>query len=113
LLGLRIESVELRHKQVLRGAVARAAGWTIVEVRRWGKYIVLELRRARNSRCLIIHLGMTGQLLLDGAPGRHTHALFGLEGGGTMLFNDIRRFGRLELAGGCRRLKGWGPIRWS
>ena len=33
LLGLRIESVELRHKQVLRGAVARAAGWTIAEVR--------------------------------------------------------------------------------
>jgi formamidopyrimidine-DNA glycosylase len=98
LVGLRIESVELRHKQVVRGAVARAAGWTIAGVRRWGKNIVLELRRGRNSHCLIIHLGMTGQLLLNGEPGRHTHAVFGLAGGGTMLFNDIRRFGRLEWA---------------
>ena len=110
LLGLRIESVELRHPQVVRGPVVRAAGWTITAVRRWGKNIVLDLRRRRASGCLIIHLGMTGQLLLDGAPGRHTHALFALEGGRTMLFNDIRRFGRLEIAPRLpQRLERLGP----
>jgi formamidopyrimidine-DNA glycosylase len=110
LLGLRIDSVEVRHPQIRRGEVELAAGSRVTGVRRWGKFIVVDLRRRRAASHLVIHLGMTGQLLLDGTPGRHTHALIGLEGGRTLLYNDIRRFGRLEFAARLpERLKRLGP----
>lgn len=94
LAGRRILSIETTQPRVLRNSLQRAAGAVIRGVRRWGKHIVVELDRAH----LIIHLGMTGQLLLDAEPGRHTHALFHLDRGLTLLFNDIRQFGRLEFA---------------
>jgi formamidopyrimidine-DNA glycosylase len=92
--GRRIQSVELRQPRVLINDVGAAAGTCIVRVRRWGKHIIIDLDRGH----LIIHLGMTGQLLLDAPAGGHTHAVFLLDRGMTLVFNDIRQFGRLELA---------------
>jgi formamidopyrimidine-DNA glycosylase len=46
---------------------------------------------------LLIHLGMTGRLLL-GAPVHHephVHLIFTLEGGLTLAFEDVRRFGQV------------------
>ena len=98
LLGRRIEWIELRQPRVVVGEVSRAAGHRVTGVRRWGKHIVVDLRRGRSTAHLVLHLGMTGQLRWDGDPGRHTHALLGIEGGLTLLYNDIRQFGRLEWA---------------
>ena len=110
LVGRRLHHLELPQPRVLRNDISRAAGCTITAVRRWGKHIVIDLRRARSTSHLLIHLGMTGQLLLQAEPGRHTHALFHLDGGLTLLFNDIRQFGRLEWAAQLpRRLTRLGP----
>ena len=97
-LGRRIEHVELGQPRVLIGDVGRVAGFVVTSIRRRGKHIVLDLRRGRLSAHLFVHLGMTGQLVLDGQPGPHTHARFQLEGGLELLYNDIRQFGRLEFA---------------
>jgi len=48
----------------------------------------------------IVHLGMTGRLLVttpEGPVAKHTHARLSLESGREIRFVDARRFGRLEL----------------
>lgn len=80
-------------------------GWTrllprsrIVQIHRRGKWIVVELSR---DRCLLIHLGMTGQLCVVPAKQPrepHTHVVFRLKPGREELrFRDVRRFGSVTL----------------
>ncbi len=104
--GRRIRRVEVTQTRVLRNGVSAAEGAAIVGVRRWGKHIILDLDRGH----LIIHLGMTGQLLFDAPPGPHTHARIRLDRDHLLLYNDIRQFGRLEYAGRLpARLERLGP----
>ncbi|WP_109485981.1 bifunctional DNA-formamidopyrimidine glycosylase/DNA-(apurinic or apyrimidinic site) lyase [Occallatibacter savannae] len=82
----------------------------IESVHRTGKHIVLELgvqgdiRRAAGSAEIaaqwIVHLGMTGRLLVttpEAEVAKHTHARLRLESGRELRFVDPRRFGRLEF----------------
>ncbi len=70
-------------------------GCRIEAVRRRGKYLLIDCRRPGVEGCLIIHLGMSGQLRFvppGTAPGKHDH--FDLElPGQTLRFTDPRRFG--------------------
>lgn len=74
----------------------------IAGVRRSGKHIVFDLRSPSNqpSSQWIVHLGMTGRLLLC-SPGseieKHTHAVLRLASGRELRFVDPRRFGRLAV----------------
>jgi formamidopyrimidine-DNA glycosylase len=78
-------------------------GRTILSVHRTGKHIVCELGDAGNeepSAQWIVHLGMTGRLLVttpEGPVAAHTHARLSLESGREIRFVDPRRFGRLEF----------------
>jgi len=88
---------------------AQAAGLEgrlILGVHRTGKHIVCELgnvgdgpRDAPRAQW-IVHLGMTGRLLVttpEGPVAPHTHARLTLASGREMRFVDPRRFGRLEF----------------
>lgn len=91
-------------------------GQKISDLTRRGKFLVFGLDR----HYLIIHLGMTGQLTvrdparvdskqflrhpvtgleraLQHAPDRHTHVQIVFEEGTSLLFRDIRQFGRIFL----------------
>jgi formamidopyrimidine-DNA glycosylase len=96
LLGRTILEARFTSKFVTpgnRAALARKlAGRTIQSVRRRGKFIVIEL----DQSTLVIHLGMTGNLLSAGKPEKHTHGFFRLNDG-ELLYNDPRQFGRIEL----------------
>lgn len=77
---------------------------TILEVHRVGKHLVCELGDSSNaekpSAQWIVHLGMTGRLLVttpDGLVEPHTHARLRLASGRELRFVDPRRFGRLEF----------------
>jgi formamidopyrimidine-DNA glycosylase len=92
---------------------AALAGRRIARVYRVGKHIVVALTaksahprsaRAANqtpaSTQLIVHLGMTGRLLVSAAAvplAPHTHAVLSLASGRELRFVDPRRFGRLAL----------------
>lgn len=86
---------------------AALPGWRIAGVRRVGKHIVADLEREPENnasgipaRQLLIHLGMTGRLLVAAAQAPlapHTHAVLGLASGRELRFVDPRRFGRLAL----------------
>jgi formamidopyrimidine-DNA glycosylase len=77
-------------------------GRAIARVRRVGKHIVfdLESQPGRAEVQWIVHLGMTGRLLVCEAEApvpAHTHGLLRLESGRELRFVDARRFGRMGL----------------
>jgi formamidopyrimidine-DNA glycosylase len=99
LVGRRIVTAEFRNLRVLRGGdpdamSERLAGRKITAVKRYGKFIVASLS---GGGYLMVHLGMTGRLLLGGGAGKHTHAIFTFDRG-TLLYDDSRQFGCIELS---------------
>ncbi len=107
--GQRIESVWLSSKpQTFKTPAVQMSeqlsGRYIERVRRMGKHIVFDLLRARGKPVgdiqWIVHLGMTGQLLIcapDVPHAPHTHAILSLSSGQELRFVDPRRFGRLTI----------------
>jgi len=98
------------HVQPFKTAPAVQAagleGRVILGVHRVGKHIVCELGDVADGDDTgakaqwIVHLGMTGRLLVttpEGPVAPHTHARLTLESGKEMRFVDPRRFGRLEF----------------
>src|SRR5262249_53842847 len=63
-------------------------------VRRYGKFILVSLG---GGGYLVVHLGMTGRLLLGGAVGKHTHAILTLDRG-LLLYDDSRQFGCFQYS---------------
>lgn len=100
LAGQRIASAEFLWARTCVGdpdAAAQAlAGQKITAVRRWGKYLVFDLEKEKKASVLTVHLRMTGAFLFDVEPGPWTRAVFTLRSGSTLVFNDIRKFGRME-----------------
>jgi len=99
LVGRRIVSAEFRCLRILRGGdpdrmAAELAGRRIAGVKRYGKFLVISLS---SGGYLTVHLGMTGRLLLGGAPGKHTHAILNLDRG-VLLYDDSRQFGRIQFS---------------
>ena len=110
--GRRIASVELRGTRVARRHVAGhedliglLTGRVIGRARRRGKYLWLELADAADAAngpvedALLLHLGMSGQLLVEVAAApdeKHLHARFRFDDSGPELrFVDQRTFGGL------------------
>ena len=105
-LGRDITTVELRGARVARRHVpgpehlaARLAGRHVAAVRRRGKYLWLDLE---DHVGLLLHLGMSGQLLVEDADApdeKHLHARFRFADDGPELrFVDQRTFGGLALS---------------
>ncbi len=115
LTGARLLAIEALFPEQLEGPPAlyqRASGALIEGVRRKGKYILLDLvppagarqqKSAPRHLRLMIHLGMTGKLLLSKASEpleKHTHAILHFRrsgGSGQLRYVDPRRFGRFVL----------------
>ncbi len=74
----------------------------ITRVHRVGKMIVMDLARPSppETAQFLIHLGMTGRLLVSSPETPHpphTHAILSLASGRELRFVDARRFGRLSV----------------
>lgn len=109
LVGRRILNAEFRQLRVLRGSAeetARAlAGRRIKAIERHGKFIAIHLDRGY----LIVHLGMTGKLLVDAPQTKFTHAVFSLDRG-VLHYDDQRQFGRIEYSSELpQRVAALGP----
>lgn len=84
--GRRIEAVE-------GVAPTDIVGQPIAAVRRYGKFIVIDLAEGM----LFVHLGMTGQLLFSSETSKFTRARIHLDEG-TLRYDDIRKFGKMFWA---------------
>ncbi len=83
----------------------RLAGARVISLRRRSKYILADLS---TGETLLMHLGMSGRVLVSGAlvgafhhdhpaPQKHDHVVLHLDGGARVTFNDARRFGAMDL----------------
>jgi formamidopyrimidine-DNA glycosylase len=100
----------------------RLTGRRVTGLRRRSKYILADLD---SEESLLIHLGMSGRMLISGArlgqfyhdhpaPQKHDHVVLHMESGARVTFNDARRFGAMDLvptqsADGHPLLAGLGP----
>ncbi|HBZ01367.1 MAG TPA: formamidopyrimidine-DNA glycosylase, partial [candidate division Zixibacteria bacterium] len=105
--GRKILSVNFITRSVWREQVPSAkfiVGAAIERLDRMGKNILIFLS---NDRVLIVHLKMTGRLTFEQPSSpkkKHTHFILSLDGG-ELRFNDIRRFGYLDLVAGPKLAK--------
>ena len=136
LAGRTFASVEQRRADLRfpfpANFVDRVAGADVQAVRRRAKYLMIDLSRGET---LIVHLGMSGRITVvphkeparavpdlyrtpphDAATalGPHDHVVFTLDDGTTIIFNDHRRFGFMDLAETatletCRHFLRMGP----
>jgi formamidopyrimidine-DNA glycosylase len=111
-LAAHVEGRVLRELEVLdprwcspiagEEVAAAVEGRRVEALARRGKYLIWELE---DDVHLMMHLRMTGTLLLDPPePPRHRRVRFGFDDGRELYFDDPRRFGTGELAlGGATR----------
>jgi len=102
IVGKRIKGVEVdamrsvRRHHNRKQFITRLEGKKIIGVERRGKYL---LCRLEGGDVLIIHLGMSGQLLraktAREARGKHTHVVITFTQGGQLRFVDPRTFGEM------------------
>src|SRR5258708_1094206 len=86
-------------------------GSRIERVHRVGKTIVVDLSRKKKNAHFLVHLGMTGRLLVstpDPPVPPHTHAILTLSSGKELRFVDARRFGRLSVVAPGTKYEGPG-----
>lgn len=117
--GRRIDAVSVTGARTVRRPPGAAqlcsglAGRQVTRVVRRGKYLLWLLAPAvahcgtggEGAEVLVVHLGMSGQLLLvqdgdDPAP-PHTHLRMDFVGGGEVRFVDPRTFGQCWLSREC------------
>ncbi len=109
-----LEGEVIEHAQVRRADLRwpfppqlaeRLSGKRIMALRRRSKYILADLS---SGETLIMHLGMSGRILISGgavgrhhhdhpAPAKHDHVILDMQGGARITFNDARRFGAMDL----------------
>lgn len=109
-VGHKISGIEVRNQRSFPIGKEKAVGKKVKSVRRFGKVLVIDLD---NGYSIIAHVKMTGQFIyrgpnlkepceisekvLGGLGGKHTHVIFTLDKGGMLYFNDVRKFGWLEV----------------
>ncbi len=103
----------LEGRQIIRAEVRRAGlripfpkdlgpwltGRRVRAIKRRAKYLIMAFDGA--DEVLVIHLGMSGRMVITGAgganrvrdPGPHDHVVIETDGGARIFFNDARRFG--------------------
>ena len=96
----RLQAVEIHDPRWPQGTTpdllcAQLTGARVERLGRLGKYLIWELD---GDRHLLVHLRMTGALLLDADPEpSHTRARITLDDGHVLTYVDPRRFGTAQL----------------
>ncbi|TDL84935.1 bifunctional DNA-formamidopyrimidine glycosylase/DNA-(apurinic or apyrimidinic site) lyase [Meridianimarinicoccus aquatilis] len=112
--GFRIDQADIRRPDLRwpfpENMADRLTGQTVLRLRRRSKYILADLS---GGESLLIHLGMSGRMLISQAdvrsapgifvhahpaPEKHDHVVLDMSGGARITFNDPRRFGAMDMA---------------
>lgn len=107
--GRTIEKIEIINPGIILGDIKHVTGNRVIEVRRVGKGLILDLS---NNYSLAIHIKLTGQLIYRGketegvevskekvgsTPNKFTHVVFDLDHGAKLYYNDQRKFGWIKI----------------
>ena len=129
MVGARLVAVEQRRPDLRfpfpERFAERLRGETVTALGRRAKYLLADLS---SGDVLVMHLGMSGRFLVDrdgkaerpgafhhrhGGESAHDHVVFRLSNGATIIYNDARRFGFMDLVPRhgietCRHFAGMG-----
>ncbi len=100
LTGATVTNVHTTRKDIrypFPSGLLDLVGARITGVERRAKYILIHLS---NDHTLLVHLGMSGRIRFveNGyVPQKHDHFLLSADNNQTMVFNDTRRFGFVDL----------------
>ena len=99
-IGRRITAIDLFYEGIVRQPSvdefrSRVIGQRITGLTRRGKYLFFSLS---SGEVLVMHMKMTGSLLVDPADNRFTRAILHLDNGTALHFWDPRKFGAMWLA---------------
>lgn len=98
--GKKLWSASIKNSSVIlpnaKFLKQRLPGLRVINVKRLGKFIVVELT---NKMKLVIHLRMTGRLMWKKQKGREKYIIagFSFTDGSVLYFSDVRKFGRIWL----------------
>jgi len=94
LIGRRIIRVQTSNKRLReplpKPRLKALAGVSFTCAERRAKFLLLHLD---DGQSLLVHLGMTGNLVFRQATEKHDHVIFELDGGLSLVYADPRRFG--------------------
>ena len=100
ILGKKISNINIRYPKMIKTDLPEfqkeMPGQVIQSMGRRGKYLLFYL----SDKVLISHLRMEGKYFYypDQVPERkHAHILIHFEDGGTLVYEDVRKFGTMEL----------------
>ena len=100
ILGKKITTIDIRYPKMIKTDLDQfqkeLPGQVVKSMGRRGKYLLFYL----TDKVLISHLRMEGKYFYypDQVPERkHAHVLIHFEDGGTLVYEDVRKFGTMEL----------------
>lgn len=100
-----VETIKSQLQKLIVGK--KLSGKKIVGLRRRAKVLIIDFA---DGSSLLFHLKMTGQLIFNGVPSRHTRHIFKFNDGSSLVFNDIRKFGWFKKVKDSRVIeKSFGP----
>lgn len=82
------------RRPVRRSRLLTLSGDRFTAARRRAKFLLLDLE---SGSVLLVHLGMTGNLVFRREGARHDHLRLGLDDGPPLVYADARRFGMVDL----------------
>lgn len=100
LTGLEIQHVELLYPSIIEGDndefIRSVVGKKIIGIHRLAKYLIFDLGEVT----FLSHLRMEGKYFYvseDFPLNKHIHVVFHFTNGKKLLYQDVRKFGRMEL----------------
>lgn len=103
-----LPEVETIRRQLSQKIIGKKLdGKVITGLRRRAKILIIDFD---DGSSLLIHLKMTGQLIFNGKPGKHTRHVFKFSDGSYLIFNDARKFGWWRVVKNTKKIEqGFGP----
>lgn len=99
LIGLKITDIDVRYPKMIDNDLeyfySNVINKEIVDIKRLGKYLIFIL----NDGAIISHLRMEGKYFYvndDSIDNKHVHFIFRLSNGYSLMYQDVRKFGRIE-----------------
>ena len=104
LIGRKINNIEVRYKNIISNDLdyffSKVIGKTITDIKRYAKFLIIELNGNDKYGFILSHLRMEGKyfyLPTNTLDNKHIHVIYHLDNGYDLLYQDVRKFGRMEF----------------
>ncbi|KRM89774.1 DNA-formamidopyrimidine glycosylase [Liquorilactobacillus vini] len=101
-VGQRITAIDIRYPKIIIGSPAEFCqalhNKKLLSIGRRGKFLLFNFDQ---NLTMVSHLRMEGKYFIrrsDQPIEKHTHIIFQLASGQQLRYNDVRKFGRMQLA---------------